>query len=179
MTKYVALILILLFSGCQFIELDSKWKPLKYVKQNPYQPVDIYTTLGNSIYVRNLEDWQKKYPEGSQNRNWLLLHERVHSYRQAKMGLTSFTAKYAYNKEFRWNEERLAEYASLKYLMRIGALKPGEQTEKYLDSRAKFFSGEAYKKMVSYQTARQWFDSVVHKGWEPDKTEPMPPNLNF
>ena len=84
-----------------------------------------------------------------------MLHERVHIIRENELGLITYLYRYYHDKEFRWQEESLAFYIHIKYLMSKGW---------EIDTLriANTLSGEAYGNMVPYEFAKQWIENVVN-----------------
>ena len=154
--------LILLISGCATdeIKLDNRFRPLKAVKENPVQPRGVVTTIFPYLLVRDLDDWQKSFPEGSHHREALLRHERFHAWRQKKLGLSEYLYKYVFDRKFRLEEEKLANYIGLTYLKSRGVRVD-------VEGKARFLSGKAYKKMVSYEEIKKWILDVMAGRWKP------------
>ena len=156
MKKLFYLVMIVLYiSGCTAeLKLDGRWLPLEAVKENPAQPSGVVTTIAPY-------NWVKRFPESSHHREALLRHERVHAFRQLRMGRANFIAKYAINKKFRWREEQLAMYVGLTYLKNKGYTIN-------IDNISKFVSGPSYRGMISYSEARQWLLDMLSGKWNPD-----------
>ena len=149
-----------LTSGCRSLKLDPKWKPLEIVEESVYQSKGIVSTIGNTLIVYDLDTWQRGNPKGSINRESLLRHERVHSYRQKKYGLTKYLYRYWTDKEFRWQEEQHALYACLTYKKKM-------KKHIYVKSLAHFLSGPVYCRMISYNKAKTFVESVLNGSWKP------------
>lgn len=168
--RKLAVFLIAFLVGCTppKLKLEYKYRPLKYVVQNRFQPKEVVTTVDHFLFVKNLEAWKKSFPAGSIWREALLRHERVHTFRQRKYGLQKWLAKYATDKKFRWREERIANYVGLTYLKSKGAFFD-------IEKHAKFLSGSAYFNMVSYDEAKKFLLEVQAGTWKPDAEVPPDP----
>lgn len=120
----LATLLCLLAAGCssQTIELEPRWLPLVEVVERPALVLsdDTATTLGNRVYVADLGAWERRYPEGSPDREALLLHEREHAVRQARTGLGRWLVAYLDDADVMWEEERRGWALELRHLQRSG-----------------------------------------------------------
>jgi len=167
---YALLLVIILFIsiGCSSTFLEVKWRPLKEVTQSWIYPSDVMVTIGSTLYTDDLEGWKKAHPVGSISREYILRHERVHSFRQAKYGLTKYISKYATDGEFRWREEKLAAYVAISYLVSKGRTIN-------IKRQASFLSGPAYCNMTTYKEAEIFLVAVIAKKYIPDGE--LPPKI--
>jgi len=120
----LALALCALLSGCssQVLRLEPRWAPLVEVVERPALVLsdEASTTLGNRIYVVDLSGWERRYPEGSPEREGLLLHEQEHARRQAAAGLGRWLVAYLDDTDVMWDEERRGWALELRHLQRSG-----------------------------------------------------------
>lgn len=160
----VAVALVLLMTGCQFktLELDEEWAPLELVSERPKMLAKgtISTTIGHTLYVADLEVFQRDYPEGSPVYLGLLKHEREHSRRQFKMGLSKWLGKYLTDTEFQYAEEQRGYY--------LGLTEPGVTWYPEVVARALAGYWNALgQKMVTYERALEWARAVQRGQWAP------------
>lgn len=120
----LAVALCALLAGCssEVLRLEARWAPLVEVCERPALVLSdgASTTLGNRIYVVDLDAWQRRYPEGSPEREGLLLHEQEHARRQAAVGLGRWLAAYLDDPDVMWDEERRGWARELRHLQRSG-----------------------------------------------------------
>jgi len=169
--SYILLLVIalLLSAGCSSTFLEVKWRPLKEVTQSWIYPSDVMVTIGSTIYTDDLESWKKAHPVGSISREYILRHERVHSFRQAKYGLSNYLTKYATDGEFRWREEKLAAYVAISYLVSRGRTIN-------IEKHATFLSGPAYCSMTTYKEAETFLLAVLKGTYKPEGKLPKKVN---
>lgn len=148
------------------ISLPEKWHPLRYVSEQPLQSKSVITALGNTMYVPNLVEWQNT---AEILKNADLMHERVHIYRENKIGAIVFIVKYNLSKKFRLYEEKLAYYAGIRYKIKKGC------SINIPEEASRIASSEVYGKIISYEDAKKWVKSVVNGSWVPKKGELPPP----
>ena len=161
------------FPGCcgPSIPLEKRWRPPTHVTQSPFTHKDLYFTVSSHVYVRDLEQWKKDHPPGY-SRNLILIHERIHAYRQSKQGIVRFINCYIFSKSYRWNEELLATYAEMQYMK-----SQGRKTFNF-ESTANTFSGEGYFHMVSKEKALRQLKRAWYGHWKPKPGE-LPDDLGF
>lgn len=113
-----------LLCGCsgEVLRLEPRWAPLVEVVERPALVLsdEVSTTLGNRIYVVDLDGWERRYPEGSPERDGLLLHEQEHARRQAAAGLGRWLVAYLDDPDVMWEEERRGWALELRHLQRSG-----------------------------------------------------------
>lgn len=95
--------------------------------------------IGNTVFVP-----ESLYKELMENKidvtnEAILIHENTHLEEQRKLGLSKWLIKYLLNKNFRYEQELIANKAELRYLT-----KKGVDTNKLIKSRAKAISGWRY-----------------------------------
>lgn len=151
----VYLCVVLALSGCVFksIDLESRWAPLTKVYETGSVARGVTMTIDHACYVHDLRDWQRENPLGSDEREALLLHEQAHSKRQLSVG-PFWYARYALDRKFRWEEEKLGYQVQISYL--VQHLKSVDTT-----MLAAVLSGSVYDGMVSYPEALAWVQSVI------------------
>jgi hypothetical protein len=113
-----------LLTGCssEVLRLEARWAPLVEVVERPALVLSdgASTTLGNRVYVVDLGRWERRYPEGSPEREALLLHEQEHARRQAAAGLGRWLVAYLDDPDVMWDEERRGWARELRHLQRSG-----------------------------------------------------------
>ena len=165
---------LLLFSGCTVTrDVESKYRPIETMAERLSLPDgdNWITTVGKTVYVGNLEKWMADHPEGSPHYDSIMQHEKVHSHRQLKAGLTGLTlwlANYLSDQSFRWKEEQFGWYVQLKMYQRYGLSVDPEGAARFLASYI--------PKLVDYDEALQWVHDVLSGNWEPQDGE-LPPSL--
>lgn len=119
-----ALVVVVALAGCSrdVLRLEPEWAPLVEVVERPSLVfTDVTsTTLGTRIYVADLGAWERRYPEGSVEREALLLHEQEHARRQLSTGLGRWLGQYLNDREFMWTEEQRGYALQLRHLARHG-----------------------------------------------------------
>lgn len=154
---------LLLLSGCgSTLDLGPEWSPLEEVRERPSLPLvgdGTTSTVGRTVYVRDLGDWAERYPEGSAERTALLRHEQVHARRQLKRGVASWVASYLTSADRMWREEREGWRAEIEHLRAMGAWRHGR-----LERVARSLAGYRTllgQRMVSEGAARAWVLEVL------------------
>lgn len=170
MTRAVLLVAIVL-AGCSadVIRLEPEWAPLAEVVQRPSLVFtdETSTTLGTRIYVADLDAWERRYPEGSVEREALLLHEQEHARRQLAAGLGRWLGRYLNDREFMWAEEQRGYALQLRHLARRGrpvnpsALAATLHDYRNLDGR-----------MVGFAQALAFVHAVIAGTWVPPPEVP-------
>lgn len=149
----------LLLSGCERpYRLDERWRPLVEVVERPRALGGdvLATTIGTRVYVPDLDEWEEEFPEGSPQREALLLHEREHAVRQLRMGLGPWLARYLRDRRFMWQEEQRGWELQLRALMEAGA--PFDMQGVALSlSRYRNLAGP----MIDFAAALAWVQAVV------------------
>lgn len=151
-TSWLAVVVTLLGCNSSRLELDPEWRPLEVVIEAdiPLVSDTAITTIGRTIFVKDLDAWLLDYPVGSTQFRALLMHERAHSQRQADNSLWYFN--YLADKDFRWEEEKLGWELEIRHLAAMGV---AQQPEVYAAMLA-----NNYSNMVSYQEALEWVRSL-------------------
>lgn len=171
--RYRLVLALVLLTGCAGYDLDPKWYPLEVVKERPgflgflYTDSAMMTTIGNTLYVDDLEYFKKKYPPDSQSFIRIMAHERVHSIRQTAgvpfFGLAWWLLKYVFSTEFMWDEERMAAYFEYKYNVRRSS---AEEAKAFSEHYFNIFG----MPMISYEEALKWVEQAKKDEWAPDLT---------
>ena len=158
--KLSKLLLIALISvGCaNTYDLEEKWAPLEQIVERPGNDLWM-TTIGKHIYLSDLDAWLERNPPDSIRFNSHLSHEHVHSIRQHQEGVTSFLAKYLTDQDFRWKEEQLGWYVSIKLYRRNGWL---AYPENIADSLASY-----RPKLGEREDLLKWVQDVISDRWKP------------
>lgn len=161
-----ALLVVCLLTGCQSpLALDERWRPLVEVVERPDLLVSdtIATTLGTRVYVADLGAFERRFPEGSPEREALLTHEREHAVRQLNSGLGPWLARYLNDREFMWREEQLGWFLQLRALQAAGRpLVPSVIARTLSDYR------NLEGRMVSEADALAWIQDVLSGRWTPE-----------
>lgn len=167
MSRHALLLFALLaLTGCQFktFDLADEWAPLKQISERPsiLAKDSISTTIGDTLYVEDLERFWLKHPEGSADLRGLLKHEREHSVRQYAKGVALWLACYVADKKFMWNEERRGWYLWLT--------EPGVHwIPEDISQRLAGYQNAAGQQMVDEQHALDWLYRVRSGSWKPDQ----------
>lgn len=164
-----------LMNGCAAThDLSKEYDPLTTVSERPWYASwiggseSLITTVGDTAYVKDLDVWLEARPVDSPRYRNVLMHERVHSYRQSQRVLAGWLKDYLTNPEFQWYEEQLGWFVQIRLNMRTGVRMNSQGI-------AKILSG--YKpKMVEYEDALKWVRDVMSGRWQPKKGE-LPPDL--
>lgn len=168
--QLVTLILLALCAtGCKKgMDLPPEFAPLEQLKVSKVVAAGLgdsgIRTIGETAYVADLDKFLAKNPEPLFTGT--MLHERVHTIRQAKMGLTKWLGKYVTDPDFMWEEEAEGWFVFIQYLRSKGQGINIDQTAKVL-SGYKTILG---KRMVSFADAKAWVQSVMNGTWTPDRT---------
>ena len=91
-----------------------------------------------------------------------MAHEQMHSIRQHEMGTFLFVARYSYDTDFMWEEEKWGWYYEIKELQRRGQQINPDALAIVL-SKYKSLGGQ----MVSFPEAREWVLDVLAGRWTP------------
>lgn len=145
--------------------LPPEWAPLTEVVERPRVGLDdgTTTTVGTRILVADLRAWQRRYPEGSVERDALLRHEREHAIRQQGRGLGPWLRLYLNDRDFMWAEEQRGWYLELRRLQAAGRpIVPAEIAARL--SRYRNLAG----RMVSFRIALAWVQDVLAGRWTPE-----------
>ena len=164
----LAAISVLLFgsTGCTGaeLELEARWRPLERIAESSAWPEGIATTIGTTVWTRDLEVLLQSYPEGPE-RDGLLLHEREHAARQKASGsILSWVAEYATSPEFMWAEESRGWFLQLRLLQAHGRRVSAERTAAAL---SKYETIQGGRPMIGYADALKWVREVLSGRWKP------------
>jgi hypothetical protein len=170
MRNALILVVLLILGGCsstKIHELDPKWRPLEDVRERPNLVRDVgsktaLTTIGDHIYVRDLQDFLTRYVPGSAKYHAAMRHEQEHSIRQNARGVVTWIVQYSYDKEFALLEEQIGYYYEIKERRRLGDPINVNGTAVVL-SRYKNLSG----KLISFDDAKKWILDVLAGKWTP------------
>lgn len=158
--SFLTFVLLALLAGCSTADLPAEFRPLTTLSEgNPLGPAAA-TTVGSTVYVEDLGDWEGRL--GETRVRALLLHEREHSIRQHEQGVGLWLVHYLTSTSFAWREERLGWYVQIVTL-RDG----GEQVNP--EGIAKILADYKHPmgKLVSYEEALAWVRDVLSGAWKP------------
>lgn len=164
----------ILFAGCtsagKTFDLPAKYAPLKHLKARSEIPglglairsASTITTLGESAYVKDVDEWLKKNPPAGRRFHSIMRHEQEHSKRQLATGTKKWVSKYLFSKSFAWKEEQIGWYYELTLLKSYGF-------QVNIVGVAKTLSGYtiATGKIVSFEEALKWVEDVMAGRWKP------------
>ncbi len=170
----VLVLACILFAGCtsagKTFELPADYAPLKYLKNRSQMPglglvirsKNIITTIGDSAYVKDVDEYLKTRPVGGRHFHAIMTHEQTHSRRQIATGTKKWILRYLSDAKFAWAEEQIGWYHELK-LLRAGGLMIN------VDGVAKTLAGYLIPvgRIVSEDDARAWVNDVLAGRWEP------------
>lgn len=161
LTYLVVLVGTLQLSACGSIDLDDSWLPLERVVESPAAGEGVAFTVGPNVYVRDIDDMKARKP--GQRWNALLMHEQVHSRRQAK-DLVGWLARYGSDPAFAWAEEQRGWAAELIHLQRSGfKINP----EGVASALAKYRTTLTRQPIVGFLEALGWVRDVLAGRWKP------------
>lgn len=120
------------------------------------------STVGRSAYVKSLDEFLARKPEGSPDFNAVLRHEQEHSRRQLAMGTYLWVARYAYDREFALLEEQIGYYWEIKTLQYAGRFVDASRYAAILD-KYENLSGD----LISYADALEWVRQAKLNRWTP------------
>ena len=166
-----ALLLSLLLAGCSrdVLRLEPEWAPLVEVVERPSLVLtdETTTTLGTRLYVANLDGWERRYPEGSVEREALLLHEQEHARRQLAAGLGRWLGRYLNDREVMWAEEQRGYALQIRHLaLRGRPVNPQGLAATLHDYR------NLEGRMVGYAEALAFVQAVLSGTWVPPPEAP-------
>lgn len=158
--RALALVLALL-AGCSSVDLPEEFLPLTTLAEGNPLGSTAATTIGETVYVQDLDDWRGRL--GELRVRALLQHERIHAIRQAEAGVGLWLARYLSSRSFAWREERLGWFVQIQALRAGGETVNPEGIAKIL-SDYKHPLGE----LVSYEEALGWVQDVLRGAWRPE-----------
>lgn len=149
--------------------LDPRWAPLVEVVERPSLILsdEASSTLGNRVYVADLDAWLRRYPDGSVEQEALLLHEQEHALRQQATGLGRWLGRYLNDRAFMWQEEQRGWALELRHLQRHG--RPIVRVG--IASALHGYRNLAGR-MVGFAEALAWIDAVLNGLWMPPPEVP-------
>lgn len=155
---------VLALAGCTGAShaVPEEYRPLKQITESPLRSGKYVTTIGETVYVNDLDDWLERRPVGSPLYRATLRHEQVHSKRQLKAGLTIWINQYLTDTEFMWKEEQLGWYEGLRSLQSSGLTINKDEVADAL-AGYKNLKGQ----MVTREVALAWVNDVVAGRWRP------------
>jgi len=148
-----------LFAGCTTYDLEEQWRPLEQIVERPGSDTWL-TTVGKNVYVADLDRWLEKNPPGSVHFKADISHEHVHAIRQKAAGVSSFLQQYILHRTYRWKEEQLGWYVTIKIYMRHGFQ---INIDGIANSLAKYRPS-----LGEREELRQWVEDVVRGRWKPE-----------
>lgn len=159
-------------TGKQY-RLDKKWAPLNIIEERPdyfFVPDEMMITLGDTVYVANLDSWLSKNDPNSYRFRLHMLHERVHSYRQQKEGLIKWLLQYVFSTKFRIDEEKYGFYVGILFM---------QANNKEIDVVEKAGRLEAhYFGAISQEQAELWVLKVINNKWPVCRCQLPPPVID-
>lgn len=143
-------------------ELDEKWRPLKWVREN-FDIGDMIITVKDTVYVRDINILLslQNTTEGMDKLTGILLHEQQHAIRQEEN--PNWILQYCTDSNFRWEEEKIGWELQLKYWDAHNILYFPERIAYDLENSYGGFNLlgiEVVGKMVSYEEAIEWIYSL-------------------
>lgn len=162
--RALLVLIVLALAGCTGAShaVSEEYRPLKQVTESALRSGKYITTIGETTYVNNLDDWLERHPVGSPHYRAALRHESVHSKRQLDAGLAPWINQYLTDTAFMWEEEKRGWYEELQTLRASGfAIN--------IDGVATSLSGYTNLKgqMVSREEALAWVNDVMSGRWRP------------
>jgi len=161
---------MLLFSGCAATrKVEPEYRPLKTMSERPWYASFLggestITTIGDTVYIGDLEAWLRERPPHSARYDAIMLHEMVHAQRQLKMGVSRYIRKYLTEQDFRWAEEQLGWYVQIKMYQHHGLRVIPQGIAKTL---------AGYNpQLISYEKALKWVNDVIRGRWTPEAELP-------
>ena len=176
--KYLPIIFAALLSlqGCAAThELSKEYEPLVAISERPWyaswlggSSLGLITTVGDTAYVKDLEEWLKRKPVGSPLFKSTMHHERTHSRRQLNAGLAGWLKNYLTDSKFQWKEEQGGWFVQIRLRMMYGV--------QFIPAVYADILSNYTPKMVSYDDALQWVRDVMSGRWQPAKGD-LPADL--
>lgn len=164
----LAFLLALLLAACaKTHKLEERWRPLLEVVERPNLPLlspTAATTIGQRIYVVDLDGFLRRFPPGSERYEALLLHEQEHARRELRMGVDHFLARYLHDPAFQWREEQRGWYLQLKHLQQSG-----ESVDAHVAATLLSQYRNLVGPMVSFTDALAWVRAVLAGQWTPSE----------
>lgn len=168
--KVLSVILcLLLLSGCTTHPIPEHFRPLEELSERPWWlGGESLTTIHTTAWVRDIDAFLRRKPEGSALYNGIMIHERIHSLRMGNIFTTGwFILQYAFSTDFMWEEESIGWYFQLIYLKKKGFMMTPEYTANFLQGVYTNLTGS----MISFEDAKQWVEDVYSGKWKPDISE--------
>lgn len=111
-----SLLFLALLAGCKTLDLPERYRPLETLSEGNFLGDHTATTVGTTVYVEDLADWDLEDPLT----HAVLLHERVHAIRQIEAGVASWAWDYLTDPDFAWREEQLGWAVQIAEWRRAG-----------------------------------------------------------
>lgn len=111
-----SLLFLALLAGCKTVDLPEQYRPLTTLSEGNFLGDHTATTVGTTVYVEDLSDWDLADPKI----HAVLLHERVHAVRQLDSGVASWAWDYLTDPDFAWAEEKLGWAVQIAEWRRVG-----------------------------------------------------------
>ncbi len=162
------LVLLLIMAGCTTHPIPERYRPLEELSQRPWWlGGNAMTTIGTTLWVRDIDSYLRRKPEGGALYVGDMIHERIHSLRMGNIFSTGwFLLQYIFSTDFMWEEERIGWYFQIIYLKSKGLLMTPEYTATFLQTYDNL-TGH----MISREDAVQWSKDVYSGKWKPDITD--------
>lgn len=161
--------LVVLPAGCvtygETRDIEPEYRPLKTLSERPDMILSdtAATTVGEIVYVADLDKWLNDHPVGTPRYHATMVHEQEHSKRQHAQGTLKWVSRYLVDKDFMWAEEQRGWYLQLKALKAAGFTINVDGTANSLHNY-KTLTGSS---MVGREEAKQWILSVLNGQWTP------------
>jgi hypothetical protein len=162
------LALLALLAGCSSHPIPEQFLPLESLNQKPLGLGHSVTTIYNTVWVNDVEEYLKRKPEWSPLYVGDMLHERIHSIRMGNIfGTISFLWNYVFDKDFMREEECIPWYFELIYLRSKGIIKPPPYTANFLMGYENL-DGPMFE---TKEEALQWVMDAYSGKWKPNISE--------
>ena len=164
----LSIVLLLSGAGCASHSVSEVFLPLETMYEKPIGIGSSITTLHNTVWVNDIDDYLKRKPEGSPLYNGDMLHERIHSIRMGGIfGTMWFVAKYVFDDDFMREEEFIGWYFELLYLKTKGIVRSPYYTANFLMG----YENLGGPMFDTKEEALQWVLDVYSGKWKPNISE--------
>lgn len=146
-------------------EVEEMYRPLRIMSERPNMVLSdtAITTVGETVYVADLDKWMVDHPADSPRYHASLVHEQRHAERQIKTGVLKWVGLYLYDPAFMWAEEQIGWYHQLILLKNAGLQINVDGVANTLHGY-KTLTG---KRMVEVEEAKKWVNAVLSGQWLP------------
>jgi hypothetical protein len=160
--------LLFLLAGCTSHPIPELYRPLEELSERPWWlGGSAITTIHTTVWVRDIDDYFKRKPEGGSRYVSDMIHERIHSLRMGNIFSTGwFLLRYIFSTDFMWEEESIGWYFQITYLKSKGVTLSPAYTASFLLTYSNLTGS-----MLTPEGALQWAKDVYSGKWKPDITE--------